>query len=137
MRVEEFAEHVKGVTALVRSGSQVSDERGIALIGADGVWSTVAAQHATQPRPRFAHRTAWRALIPADAVPDDSARRWCISGSGSTRIWCTIRSKAAASSTSSASCTTNSASPAGRPPATATKSFAISRAGHGMKKRAR
>jgi len=70
MRVEEFAEHVKGVTALVRSGNQVSDERGMALIGADGVWSTVAA-HMNEPRPRFAHRTAWRALIPADSVSDE------------------------------------------------------------------
>jgi salicylate hydroxylase len=74
LRVEEFAAHVKGVTALVRSGSQVSghvsDQRGMALIGADGVWSTVAT-HMNLPRPRFAHRTAWRALIPTDRVPEE------------------------------------------------------------------
>ena len=74
LRVEEFAVHVKGVTALVRSGSQVSghvsDQRGMALIGADGVWSSVAT-HMNQPRPRFAHRTAWRALIPAERVPEE------------------------------------------------------------------
>jgi salicylate hydroxylase len=74
LRVEEFAAHVKGVTALVRSasqaGSQVGDERGMALIGADGVWSTVAA-HMNQPRPHFMHRTAWRALIPAERVADE------------------------------------------------------------------
>ena len=74
LRVEEFAAHVKGVTALVRSGSQVSghvsDQRGMALIGADGVWSTIAT-HMNLPRPRFAHRTAWRALIPAEKVPEE------------------------------------------------------------------
>jgi salicylate hydroxylase len=78
LRVEEFAAHVKGVTTLVRSGSQVSsqtgghvsDQRGMALIGADGVWSTVAT-HMNLPRPRFTHRTAWRALIPAERVPEE------------------------------------------------------------------
>jgi len=70
VRVEEFATHVKGVTALVRRGKQVGDERGMALIGADGVWSNVAAQLKMR-RPRFSHRVAWRALIPAASVPDE------------------------------------------------------------------
>ena len=42
----------------------------MALVGADGVWSTIAT-HLGQRPPRFAHRVAWRALIPADAVPDE------------------------------------------------------------------
>ncbi len=70
IRIEEFASHVKGVTALTRSGSVVADERGMVLVGADGVWSTVAT-HLNQRRARFAHRTAWRALFPANAVPDE------------------------------------------------------------------
>jgi len=69
LRVEEFASHVKGVTVLARRGSQVSDQRGMVLVGADGVWSTIANQLLKQRPPRFAHRTAWRALIPADALP--------------------------------------------------------------------
>ncbi len=56
---------------LARRGSQVGDERGIALIGADGLWSTVATHLQRQRRPRFAHRTAWRALVPAAAVPEE------------------------------------------------------------------
>jgi len=68
-RLEEFAAHVNGVSVLGRRGSQVLDERGIALIGADGIWSTVAAGLRRQPPPTFRHRTAWRALVPADAVP--------------------------------------------------------------------
>ncbi len=70
VRVEEFATHVKGVTALTRRGGQVSDEHGLALIGADGLWSTIATRLGER-RPRFAHRTAWRALISADSVPDE------------------------------------------------------------------
>ena len=69
VRVEEFAAHVRGVSVLGKRGAQVLDERGIALIGADGVWSTVAARLATQQAPTFRHRTAWRALVPAESVP--------------------------------------------------------------------
>ena len=47
------------------------DERGIALIGADGVWSALRARIAKARRPRFARRTAWRALVPADDLPAD------------------------------------------------------------------
>jgi salicylate hydroxylase len=68
-RLEEFAAHTNGVSVLGRRGSQVLDERGIALIGADGIWSTVGAGLRRQPPPTFRHRTAWRALVPADAVP--------------------------------------------------------------------
>ncbi|MBI4367699.1 MAG: FAD-dependent monooxygenase, partial [Deltaproteobacteria bacterium] len=38
-------------------------------IGADGIWSSIATQLRWQRAPRFRHRTAWRALVPADAVP--------------------------------------------------------------------
>jgi salicylate hydroxylase len=69
VRVEEFAAHVNGVSVLGKRGTQVLDERGIALIGADGIWSTVAARLRRQQPPTFRHRTAWRALIPADAAP--------------------------------------------------------------------
>ena len=69
VRVEDFAAHVKGVSVLAKRGTQVLDERGIALIGADGIWSSVAARLHRQQPPTFRHRTAWRALVPADAVP--------------------------------------------------------------------
>jgi salicylate hydroxylase len=67
-KVEDFAAHVNGISVLGRQQRQVSDERGIALIGADGIWSSVAAILKRQPGPRFARRTAWRALVPADDV---------------------------------------------------------------------
>jgi salicylate hydroxylase len=68
VRVEDFAAHVKGVSVLGRRGTQVLDERGIALIGADGIWSSVADRLRPQRPPTFRHRTAWRALIPAEAA---------------------------------------------------------------------
>ena len=69
VRVEDFAAHVNGVSVLGKRGTQVLDERGIALIGADGIWSSVAARLGRQQQPTFRHRTAWRALISSDAVP--------------------------------------------------------------------
>jgi salicylate hydroxylase len=68
-RVEDFATHAKGVSVLGRQGRQVLDERGIALIGADGIWSSVAKRLKRERPPTFRHRTAWRALVPAEAVP--------------------------------------------------------------------
>lgn len=68
-RVEDFAAHVKGVSVLGRQDRQVFDERGMVLIGADGIWSNVAARLKRQRPAQFSHRTAWRALVPADSVP--------------------------------------------------------------------
>ncbi|HET7806173.1 MAG TPA: FAD-dependent oxidoreductase [Pseudolabrys sp.] len=68
VRVEEFAAHVRGVSVLGRRGTQVIDERGIALVGADGIWSTVAQRLHRQQQPTFRHRTAWRALVPVESV---------------------------------------------------------------------
>src|SRR5215472_3429980 len=69
VRVEDFAAHVRGVSVLGKRGTQVLDERGVALIGADGIWSNIAARLRRQAQPKFRHRTAWRALVSADAVP--------------------------------------------------------------------
>jgi salicylate hydroxylase len=70
-RVEDFAAHVKGVSVLGRNAREVLDERGIALIGADGLWSNVATLMRRQAAPSFRHRTAWRALVPAETVPEE------------------------------------------------------------------
>jgi salicylate hydroxylase len=67
-RVEAFAAHGKGITVQSRSGQRTVDEHAIALIGADGLWSSVRAQLGGQRPPRFRHRTAWRTVLPADAV---------------------------------------------------------------------
>ncbi len=67
-RVEDFATHGNGITVQARRGKDVVDERGMALIGADGLWSQVRECLHRQRPPHFSHRTAWRALVPADAV---------------------------------------------------------------------
>jgi salicylate hydroxylase len=67
-RVEDFAAHSNGVTVQYRSGGQVIDATGIALVGADGIWSNVRARLRRDQPPRFRHRTAWRALVPTESV---------------------------------------------------------------------
>jgi salicylate hydroxylase len=70
-RVENFAAHVNGITVQGRCGQRLVEECGVALIGADGVWSTLRAQMQGRRPPSFRHRTAWRALVPATAVPEE------------------------------------------------------------------
>jgi salicylate hydroxylase len=69
-RVEDFAVHAKGLSIACRRGAVTADEHGIALIGADGLWSGLRARLG-QPAPEFRQRTAWRALIPADQVDEE------------------------------------------------------------------
>lgn len=68
-RVGAFAGHADGITVQAANGHSTVEQRGIALIGADGLWSAVRAQLPGQRAPHFRHRTAWRALIPADTLP--------------------------------------------------------------------
>ena len=68
-KVQDFVVHANGVTAQARSGHAATEERGIALVGADGLWSTLRAQLGHTEPPSFRRRTAWRAVVPADAVP--------------------------------------------------------------------
>ncbi len=67
-KADDFAIHSDGVTVGMRRGTSHFDERGIALVGADGVWSSIRARLRRSDGPRFANRTAWRAVVPADAV---------------------------------------------------------------------
>jgi len=69
MRVEDFATHSHGVTVSANGPGGVWHERGHALIAADGLWSESRARLGFKDPPRFAGRTAWRALIPASEVP--------------------------------------------------------------------
>jgi salicylate hydroxylase len=70
-RAEDFAVHQHGVTVQVRTAGGLRDEQGIALIGADGLWSTLRARLGDRRPPRFAQRTAWRAVVPAERVSDE------------------------------------------------------------------
>jgi salicylate hydroxylase len=79
--VLDHAVHAQGVTVAgkTRSGVMV-EEQGDALVGADGLWSTVRRRLGYDAAPRFRHRTAWRALI--DAADADPA--WC---EPATHLW--------------------------------------------------
>ena len=68
-RLDDFASHANGITVQAHRGKQLVDERGAVLIGADGIWSVVGGKLRTHRKPVFAHRTAWRAVVPADSVP--------------------------------------------------------------------
>src|SRR5262249_39235109 len=68
MSLEDFATHPHGVTISARSSSGLWTEHGHALIAADGVWSVSRGRIASKDSPRFAGRTAWRALLPASKV---------------------------------------------------------------------
>jgi salicylate hydroxylase len=63
-RVADFAVHTKGVTARFHAVTGPGEEHGIALIGADGLWSTVRARLGDRRPPRFARHSAWRAMLP-------------------------------------------------------------------------
>jgi salicylate hydroxylase len=64
-RVEDFAVHQHGVTVQARTAQGTRDEQGIALIGADGLWSSLRTRLGERKQPTFARRTAWRAVVPA------------------------------------------------------------------------
>ncbi|CAL8980754.1 3-hydroxybenzoate 6-hydroxylase 1 [Rhodoplanes serenus] len=68
MRVDDYAVHRNGVTVACSGADGTSEHSGLALIGADGLWSRVRARLIGDAPPRPAYRTAWRALLPADAV---------------------------------------------------------------------
>jgi salicylate hydroxylase len=67
-RVQDFAAHTNGVTAHVSVGKETTDQHGIALLGADGLWSAVRMRLGDREPPRFRQRTAWRATVPAHGL---------------------------------------------------------------------
>jgi salicylate hydroxylase len=70
-RMEDFVVHGNGVTVSAHGRGGVGDERGLALIAADGVWSHTRARIGFSEPPRFAGKTAWRAVVPAKEVPPE------------------------------------------------------------------
>jgi 2-polyprenyl-6-methoxyphenol hydroxylase-like FAD-dependent oxidoreductase len=70
-RVEDYALHPHGITVEAKTAAGARDEQGIALIGADGLWSTLRASLGDRAAPRFAQRTAWRAAVAAEQLAAD------------------------------------------------------------------
>jgi salicylate hydroxylase len=70
-RVEDFAIHRHGITVEARDAQGLRDEQCSALIGADGLWSTLRARLGDRRQPVFARRTAWRAVVPAAQLTEE------------------------------------------------------------------
>ena len=68
MRMEDFASHRNGIVVSVSGRSGIWHEHGLALVAADGLWSTARARLGFGRPPRFAGRVAWRAVVPAKEV---------------------------------------------------------------------
>jgi len=68
LHVDDFVAHANGVTVSAHGRPGTLDERAIAFIAADGLWSATRGSLGYGGQPRFAGRTAWRALVPAKNV---------------------------------------------------------------------
>lgn len=73
LRVDDFVAHPNGVTVSARGRNGVLDERGVAFLAADGLWSVIRPRLGYGEPPRFAGRTAWRALVRATEVAPEFA----------------------------------------------------------------
>ena len=68
LSVERWASHPNGVTVQCLRGTTAIDRHGIALVGADGLWSTLRTRLFGEQAPRFAGRIAWRTTVPAKTL---------------------------------------------------------------------
>jgi len=66
---EDLAPHTKGLTIVHRSGHERWQDVGLALVGADGVWSTVRNHLFPDTQPQFSGLIAWRGTLDAKALP--------------------------------------------------------------------
>ncbi|WP_322517648.1 FAD-dependent monooxygenase [Rhodopseudomonas palustris] len=68
-RFEDFASDARGITVGHRRRTERKHEQALALIGADGIWSTVRGQLFPSTQPRFSGLIAWRGTVDARALP--------------------------------------------------------------------
>lgn len=66
--VTDFAAHARGTTAHILKDGKSDERFGIALIGADGLWSKIRARLHGEEKPASHGLVAWRTLIPASAL---------------------------------------------------------------------
>ena len=66
---EDAAAHAKGLTIVQRSGNARHREVALALIGADGIWSTVRHHLFPDLQPKFSGLIAWRGTLEATQLP--------------------------------------------------------------------
>lgn len=72
---EDVAPHAKGLTVVQRSGTARHQELATALIGADGIWSTVRQHLFPEVQPQFSGLIAWRGTLDATQLPREYTSR--------------------------------------------------------------
>jgi salicylate hydroxylase len=72
---DDAAAHAKGLTIVQRSGMTRRQDLALALIGADGIWSTVRNHLFPKIQPRFSGLIAWRGTLEATQLPREYASR--------------------------------------------------------------
>jgi salicylate hydroxylase len=72
---EDAAVHAKGLTVVQRSGNTRRQDLALALIGADGVWSTVRNHLFGDVQPQFSGLIAWRGTLDATQLPREYTSR--------------------------------------------------------------
>ena len=72
---EDVTAHAKGLTVVQRRGDTRHHERAIALIGADGIWSTVRQHLFPEVQPKFSGLIAWRGTLDATQLPREYTSR--------------------------------------------------------------
>jgi salicylate hydroxylase len=68
LRVQDIAVDSTGVVVGGQQGQQRAETRGDILIGADGLWSQIRERLGHDSPLQFAGHTAWRTLVPAEAL---------------------------------------------------------------------
>ncbi len=66
---EDATPHAKGLTVVQRRGMMRQQETALALIGADGIWSTVRHHVFAEVQPQFSGLIAWRGTLEANTLP--------------------------------------------------------------------
>ena len=72
---EDTAAHAKGLTVVSRIGTSRQQDLALALIGADGIWSTVRQHLFPEVQPRFSGLIAWRGTLEATQLPREFGSR--------------------------------------------------------------
>jgi len=65
--------HAKGLTVVQRSGMTRQQELAMALVGADGIWSTVRHHLFPEVQPQFSGLIAWRGTLDTTQLPREYA----------------------------------------------------------------
>jgi len=72
---EDAVAHARGLTVVQRSGMTRQEGLALALVGADGIWSTVRHHLFPEVQPQFSGLIAWRGTIDATQLPREYTAR--------------------------------------------------------------